>query len=289
MLESTRRDLPRLRDVVDLARWEEFLAQAGDDALPAVSPGDIAQIQYTSGTTGFPKGAMLPHRGLVAVSRMFAEANGAGPGDVWINPMPMFHTAGCGLATLGALQTGGTHVLPPGFDPAQMLDLFQAERGTVMLGVPTMLIRLLDEQAVAAPRRVQLAAVDARRGAGRAGARRRAREGARRRRLDRLRPDGGLAVPHPHPAATTPTRLGGDRRAPAPGDRTPHHRPGHRRAPSRRRGRRDLRPRAPAHARLLRRPRGTAEASTRDGWLHTGDLGIWTRTATCRCRAASRT
>ena len=80
MLESTRRDLPRLRDVVDLAQWDEFLAQAGDDDLPAVPPGDIAQIQYTSGTTGFPKGAMLPHRGLVAVSRMLAEVNGAGPG-----------------------------------------------------------------------------------------------------------------------------------------------------------------------------------------------------------------
>jgi fatty-acyl-CoA synthase len=153
MLESTRRDLPRLRDVVDLAQWDEFLAQAGDDDLPAVSPGDIAQIQYTSGTTGFPKGAMLPHRGLVAVSRTFAEVNGAGPGDVWINPMPMFHTAGCGLATLGALQTGGTHVLPPGFDAAQMLNLFQAERGTLMLSVPTMLIRMLDEQA-ARPRDV---------------------------------------------------------------------------------------------------------------------------------------
>ena len=96
---------------------------------------------------------MLPHRGLVAVSRMFAEVNEAGPEDVWINPMPMFHTAGCGLATLGALQTGGTHVLPPGFDPVHMLDLFQAERGTLMLSVPTMLIRMLDEQA-ARPRDV---------------------------------------------------------------------------------------------------------------------------------------
>jgi fatty-acyl-CoA synthase len=91
---------------------------------------------------------MLPHRGLVAVSRMFAEVNQASPDDVWINPMPMFHTAGCGLATLGALQTGGTHVLPSGFDPAQMLDLFQAEGGTLMLSVPTMLIRMLDEQAL---------------------------------------------------------------------------------------------------------------------------------------------
>jgi fatty-acyl-CoA synthase len=150
---SVRPDLPALRDVVNLEQWDEFLASAGDGDLPAVAPGDIAQIQYTSGTTGFPKGAMLPHRGLVAVSRMFAQVNGAGPEDVWINPMPMFHTAGCGLATLGALQTGGTHVLPPGFDPAQVLDLFQAERGTLMLSVPTMLIRMLDEQA-ARPRDV---------------------------------------------------------------------------------------------------------------------------------------
>ena len=61
-----------------------------------------------------------------------------------MNPMPMFHTAGCGLVTLGDLQTGGTHVLPHSFDPAPMLALFQAERGTVMLSVPTMLIRMLD-------------------------------------------------------------------------------------------------------------------------------------------------
>jgi fatty-acyl-CoA synthase len=153
VVESARPDLPGLRDVVDLSRWDEFVAPAGGDPLPDVAPGDIAQIQYTSGTTGFPKGAMLPHRGLVAVSRMFAEVNDAGPEDVWINPMPMFHTAGCGLATLGALQTGGTHVLPAGFDPARMLDLFEAERGTLMLSVPTMLIRMLDEQA-ARPRDV---------------------------------------------------------------------------------------------------------------------------------------
>jgi fatty-acyl-CoA synthase len=54
----------------------------------------------------------------------------------------MFHTAGCGLVTMGALQTGGVHVLPHAFDPALMLALFEAERGTVMLSVPTMLIRM---------------------------------------------------------------------------------------------------------------------------------------------------
>jgi fatty-acyl-CoA synthase len=56
----------------------------------------------------------------------------------------MFHTAGCGLVTLGALQTGGTHVLPPGFDPGLMLELIEAERGTITLSVPTMLIAMLE-------------------------------------------------------------------------------------------------------------------------------------------------
>ena len=147
-VDSVRPDLPHLRDVIDLSRWEELVSSPVGDDLPAVGPEDVAQIQYTSGTTGFPKGAMLPHRGLVMVSRMFATINGSTTQDVWINPMPMFHTAGCGLVTLGALQTGATHVLPAGFDPAVMLDLFEAESGTLMLSVPTMLIRMLDEQAL---------------------------------------------------------------------------------------------------------------------------------------------
>ena len=57
--------------------------------------------------------------------------------------MPMFHTAGCGPVTLGALQTEGTHVLPPGFDPELMLELIEAESGTITLSVPTMLIAML--------------------------------------------------------------------------------------------------------------------------------------------------
>ncbi|GAA1313784.1 AMP-binding protein [Pseudonocardia xinjiangensis] len=148
VVEEARPGLRELREVVALSGWDEFLA-SGDGAreLPSVDPGDIAQIQYTSGTTGTPKGAQLTHRGLVNVGRYYAVVNGAGPDDVWVNPMPMFHTAGCGLATLGALQTGGMHVLPPGFDAGVMLDAFASARGTILLSVPTMLIRMLDEQS----------------------------------------------------------------------------------------------------------------------------------------------
>ena len=149
VVEEVRPALPRLREVIPLSSWSDFLASgSSSQALPQVTPDDIAQIQYTSGTTGSPKGALLPHRGLTNNGRFYARSIGAGPDDVWVNPMPMFHTAGCGLLTLGALQTGGVHVLPSGFDPAVMLGLFEAERGTIMLSVPTMLFRMLDHPDV---------------------------------------------------------------------------------------------------------------------------------------------
>jgi fatty-acyl-CoA synthase len=145
LVAHVRRELPLLRDVIGLGDWAAFIESGSSaQALPRVAPQDIAQIQYTSGTTGFPKGAQLPHRGLANNGRFYGRRIGAGVGDVWVNPMPMFHTAGCGLATLGALQTGGTHVLPPGFDPGLMLELIEAERGTITLSVPTMLIGMLE-------------------------------------------------------------------------------------------------------------------------------------------------
>jgi fatty-acyl-CoA synthase len=152
-LVATVRDvcetLPALREIIPLSSWPEFVksAKAGTkagDPLPPVRPDDIAQIQYTSGTTGAPKGARLTHQGLANNARFYARAIGAGESDVWINPMPMFHTAGCSLCTLGALQTGGRHVLPPAYDPELMLRLFEDERGSILLCVPTMLIRMLD-------------------------------------------------------------------------------------------------------------------------------------------------
>ena len=146
VLSEIKADIPNLREVISLSDWSAFLDTGRSTrALPDVSPDDVAQIQFTSGTTGFPKGAELTHRGLVNNSRFYATVIGANATDIWINPMPLFHTAGCGLGTLGALQTGGMHILPPGFDPGLMLDLLEAHRGTLVLCVPTMLIRMLDQ------------------------------------------------------------------------------------------------------------------------------------------------
>jgi len=148
VVNQVRSVLPDLRSVFTMREWEERMFGVYPVQLPLVHPDDIAQIQYTSGTTGFPKGAELTHRGLSNNARFYAAAIGARSDDVWINPMPMFHTAGCGLLTLGALQTGGAHVLPASFDPELMLELFESERGTLLLSVPTMLIRMLDAPSV---------------------------------------------------------------------------------------------------------------------------------------------
>ncbi len=148
VVESVRTDLPALREVWSFAHWDDLLGH-GDGAgdLPVVEPDSTCQIQYTSGTTGAPKGAMITHRGMTVNARLYAAMVGARDSDVWVNAMPLFHTAGCGLATLGALQSGGAQLLIPGFDAGLVLDLIESERGTLLLQVPTMLIRLLDAQA----------------------------------------------------------------------------------------------------------------------------------------------
>jgi acyl-CoA synthetase (AMP-forming)/AMP-acid ligase II len=146
MLDALRGDLPALREVVSFAEWDEFCASgAPARRLPRVDPGDPAQIQYTSGTTGRPKGAVLHHRGIVNNARLtYTDRLGLGPGLVQLSPMPLFHTAGCVMSVLGSIACEGTLVLPPYFDPGLVLELVEAERVQCLLGVPTMLIAYVD-------------------------------------------------------------------------------------------------------------------------------------------------
>ena len=92
----------RVREIVQLEQ-REALYRTGDLApgLPEVAPGDAAQIQYTSGTTGFPKGAVLSHRNLVNNARLFAARANTHQGSVWASFMPLFHTAGCATGGIG--------------------------------------------------------------------------------------------------------------------------------------------------------------------------------------------
>jgi fatty-acyl-CoA synthase len=150
MVQQVRRDLPALREVVSFDGWEAFCAEAAPDrALPVVSPDAAAQIQYTSGTTGFPKGAVLHHRGIVNNARLYTARMGLGPGSVFLSAMPLFHTAGCVMSVLGAVVTRGTLILPPYFDPGLMLELVAAERPGILLGAPTMFIMMLDHPDLA--------------------------------------------------------------------------------------------------------------------------------------------
>ena len=150
MVQQVRGDLPALREVVSFADWDAFCAEAAPGrALPVVSPDAPAQIQYTSGTTGFPKGAVLHHRGVVNNARLYTARLGLDPGSVQLSAMPLFHTAGCVMSVLGAAVTRGTLILPPYFDPGLMLELIAAERAEMLLGAPTMFIMMLDHPDLA--------------------------------------------------------------------------------------------------------------------------------------------
>ncbi len=143
VLARARGRLPELREVISIREWDRFCTSGDDSPLGEIDPAGPAQILYTSGTTGRPKAAVLTHRGLTNNARLAAEAIGMRAGETMINPMPLFHVAGCGLFTLGLAQTLGTHVLMPHFDPALALELTEAYRGAVVGGVPTMLTALL--------------------------------------------------------------------------------------------------------------------------------------------------
>ncbi|HVY87659.1 MAG TPA: AMP-binding protein [Hyphomonadaceae bacterium] len=140
--------IPTIREVVDLEdRTAVYRGEGAKNDLPNVKPGDAAQVQYTSGTTGFPKGAVLHHRGLTNNARMIAKRRKATEGEAILNQMPMFHTSGCAIATLGAVQLGLRHIIAKMFDPNRMLDIIEAEKVEGISGVPTMLIAMLEAQA----------------------------------------------------------------------------------------------------------------------------------------------
>jgi fatty-acyl-CoA synthase len=145
LAQQVRPQTPDLETVLSLADFENFLASAdAATPLPEVRPGDVLQLQYTSGTTGFPKGAVLHHRGLVNEATFVAERADFGDGDVYVNAMPMYHIGGGAVTSFGAWAKRGTFVILAAFDPASTLEAFEAYRGTHSLVVPTMLISMLD-------------------------------------------------------------------------------------------------------------------------------------------------
>ncbi len=154
MLQTVREVAPRceeLREIICFDDWAAFIAAGNDKtiAMPDVQPGDPVMIQYTSGTTGFPKGALLHHRGLANNGADTADRMGIDPGDVFITTMPLFHTGGCVCCVIGAVSKAATQVLLEAFEPGLVLEMFATYRGNAMLGVPTMLVAMLEHPAFA--------------------------------------------------------------------------------------------------------------------------------------------
>ena len=108
------------------------------------SPHDVAQIQYTSGTTGFPKGAALSHHNIVNNVFLFTSRANLKSSDRYVTAMPFFHTAGCVLGVLATLVTGSTLIPLIAFDPVKELELIAAEKATFSVNVPTMFAAMLN-------------------------------------------------------------------------------------------------------------------------------------------------
>ena len=127
-----------------VARGEQVSEEERSVRQASVKPGDPVQIQYTSGTTGFPKGAILHHAGILNNAMLFARRWGLRQSDRYCNPLPFFHTGGCVLAALGTLFAGATLHPLLAFDPLKALQIISQDCCTTFLGVPTMLLALLE-------------------------------------------------------------------------------------------------------------------------------------------------
>ena len=256
ILATVRGRLPELREVIPLGEWDGFCASGDGGRLPEVDPASPAQILYTSGTTGRPKAAVLTHRGLTNNARLAADAMGMRAGEAGVNPMPLFHVAGGGLLTLGIVQSTGTQVLMPHFDPGLALELNETYRGVCFGGVPTMLTALLGHPGLRAARPVLAPLRDERRRAGPGGTGAAGGGHAGHPVRDHFCADRVELLDHGDPARRHARRPGGDRRPAAAADRGEDHRPAHRRDARARHDRRDLHPWLPRHAGLPGRPGG---------------------------------
>jgi fatty-acyl-CoA synthase len=152
MIEEVRREAHALERVVYLGtdEWDEIVTGGRDvpaDALAermsTLVPGDPINIQYTSGTTGYPKGATLSHRNILNNGFFTTELINFTEEDRLCIPVPFYHCFGMVMGNLGCTTHGAAMVIPaPGFDPAITLRTVQDERCTGLYGVPTMFIAM---------------------------------------------------------------------------------------------------------------------------------------------------
>jgi fatty-acyl-CoA synthase len=153
MLEEVRGGCPELREAIVLEDdWDEFLAggtRVSDQQLAereaSLQPADPINIQYTSGTTGFPEGALLSHHNILNNGRFCALQLHYTEDDRVCVPVPFYHTFGLVIGNLACVTSGACVVVPAeAFEPLATLEAVEAERCTSLYGVPTMFIAALD-------------------------------------------------------------------------------------------------------------------------------------------------
>ncbi|URN00873.1 AMP-binding protein [Actinomadura madurae] len=143
--------MPDLRAVVVLGEdvpaagrsWSDFLAHGTEPTEPSCTPDDVLLIQYTSGTTAYPKGVLLTHRGMCADAFFSGLRMGLRTGDRFHSVRPFFHVAGSTLSVLAALQHVATLVTMDRFEPGEALRLMETERCTHFSGNDTIALMLL--------------------------------------------------------------------------------------------------------------------------------------------------
>ncbi|MEM7286610.1 MAG: AMP-binding protein [Actinomycetota bacterium] len=150
MVEEVRLNLPDLETVVyfDTDDWADLLAagaSVSDEDLAAraatLDANDPINIQYTSGTTGFPKGATLSHRSILNDALLCGRAQAFTHEERLCIPVPFYHCFGMVMGNLACSVYGATMVIPcPTFDPGAVLHTVEDERCTVLYGVPTMFV-----------------------------------------------------------------------------------------------------------------------------------------------------
>jgi fatty-acyl-CoA synthase len=141
--------IPAVREVIDMEDHAALFREAGPlGPLPEVRPRDEVQIQYTSGTTGFPKGVVLHHHGITNNARHSLARNAIEYAATTLVLMPLFHTAGCAMAILGGTQRSCRLLLMRQFEPQHANALIESEGASGFMGVPTMLIAMLEADAV---------------------------------------------------------------------------------------------------------------------------------------------